>query len=43
MLYGPGDHENTQTQSIREDELIGMLWSAKRSMTGETCGLVDTP
>jgi hypothetical protein len=43
MLYGPGDHENTQTQSIREDELIGMLWSARRSMTGETCGLVDTP
>ncbi|KAK4239965.1 hypothetical protein C8A03DRAFT_13699 [Achaetomium macrosporum] len=44
MLYGPLDHNATQSRwTLVEDELNGILASAGKYMTEETCGLVDGP
>jgi hypothetical protein len=45
MLYGPVDHDLnvTASQWQMEEELFEVLGSARRFMTGETCGLVEAP
>ncbi|KAL1837097.1 hypothetical protein VTJ49DRAFT_4294 [Mycothermus thermophilus] len=40
MLYGPLEHNRTQTIYGVAEDLWGTMFSAKRYMTGDTCGLV---
>ncbi|KAL2265078.1 hypothetical protein VTJ83DRAFT_7588 [Remersonia thermophila] len=39
MLYGPVEHNRTQVIYGVEEDLLGTMFSAKRYMTGEVCGL----
>jgi hypothetical protein len=43
MLYGPLDHNTTLVKYGEEDEWLDVLFSAKRYMTGETCGVMEAP
>jgi hypothetical protein len=43
MLYGPLDHNTTLTKYGEEGEWLDVLFSAKRYMTGETCGAMEAP
>ncbi|KAK4150372.1 hypothetical protein C8A00DRAFT_37044 [Chaetomidium leptoderma] len=43
MLYGPLDHSLPASRWVEEYELMDILMSAKKYMTGETCGLSDAP
>jgi hypothetical protein len=43
MLYGPLDHNVTQTIRWQEDELLDVLFGVKKYMTEETCGVMEAP
>lgn len=43
MLYGPLSHEEPRARWFKEDELLDIQMSARKFMSGDTCGLVNAP
>jgi len=39
MLYGPVDHNATNSRWVGEEELMDLPWHARKFMEGDTCGV----